>query len=90
MINALRAWMAARSPPTNLVHIVVVTCQTAGIAFATARYVYDQRADAERREDQATLAALDRCSAYALHAEPAVLELETYKHDLELRESRRP
>jgi hypothetical protein len=81
--------MAARSPPSNLFHLVIVSCQTASIGLATAGYFINQRAEGERREDHETLAALDRCAAFSLHAERAVLALEEYRRDVELSERRR-
>ncbi|KAG8468008.1 hypothetical protein KFE25_007060 [Diacronema lutheri] len=81
--------MASTAPPSNLAHSVILACQTGGICFAVAHYTLELRAQGERREDRETLAALDRCAAFALHAERAVLELEYYRRSIEQREQRR-
>lgn len=88
-LTFIRNWMISTGPPTNLVHMIVVTCQTASIVIATTTYVLNQRAEGERREDQETLAALDRCACFALNADRVVLDLEQYKHDIQVRERRR-
>lgn len=84
-------WFTSRSPPSNFVHLVVVTCQTCTVGIASYRYLRDSQAEEGRREDAAALASLDRCAQYynVRYAERIVLDLEAYRNELQREEERR-
>ena len=85
--SRLRHWFSER----HLVSYTVIAANTTGICFAIRSYIKEHESEQVRRQDQEAMASLDRAATFsnARLPERSVVELESYRWQIEAEESAR-